>query len=169
MPPLTDQQIRDVLPHLQRFALWLTRNPHSAEDLVQGCLTRALSRWSGYRGEESLRAWLFAILYRQFIDGERRRKRYQRLLGFFTGEELSGDSAETLAIADETLQQFARLSADARALLLLISVEGMSYQEAATALAIPVGTVMSRLSRARKQLHQHLDGQTSAVAFRRIK
>jgi len=169
MPPLTDQQIRDVLPHLQRFALWLTRNPHSAEDLVQGCLTRALSRWSGYRGEESLRAWLFAILYRQFIDGERRRKRYQRLLGFFTGEEDSGDSAETLAIADETLQQFARLSADARALLLLISVEGMSYQEAATALAIPVGTVMSRLSRARKQLHQHFDGQTAAVAFRRIK
>lgn len=168
MPPLSDRQIREVLPHLQRFALWLTRNPHSAEDLVQSCLAKALGRWGGYRGEESLKAWLFAILYRQFIDGERRRKRYQRILGFFSGEEPVSESAETLAIADDTLRQFARLPADARALLLMVSVEGMSYQQAATALDIPIGTVMSRLSRARKQLHHHLEGQPS-VALRRLK
>ncbi|WP_158782746.1 RNA polymerase sigma factor [Pantoea sp. BAV 3049] len=170
MPPLTDAQIREVMPHLQRFALWLTRNPHAAEDLVQSCLTKALSRWRGYQGEESLRAWLFAILYRQFIDGERRRKRYQRLLNFFTGEEQgSSETAETLAITDETLAQFARLSADARALLLMINYEGMSYQEAAVALDIPVGTVMSRLSRARKQLHHYLEGKAPSVALRRLK
>lgn len=61
---LTDDQIRQVMPHLQRFALWLTRNPHSAEDLVQSCLTKALTRRPDSTGAESLRAWLFAILYR---------------------------------------------------------------------------------------------------------
>lgn len=53
MPPLSDRQIREVLPHLQRFALWLTRNPHSAEDLVQSCLAKALGRWGGYRGKRA--------------------------------------------------------------------------------------------------------------------
>ncbi|WP_034912012.1 MULTISPECIES: sigma-70 family RNA polymerase sigma factor [Erwinia] len=169
MPPLSDEQIREVLPHLQRFALWLTRNPPQAEDLVQSCLTKALSSRRGGQAPQSLRAWLFAILYRQFIDGERRRKRYQRILCFFTGDEATAPSAEALAITDDTLAQFAQLAPESRALLLMVSVEGMSYQEVAVALNIPVGTVMSRLSRARKQLHQHLEGHAPSVALRRLK
>ncbi|WP_435945515.1 RNA polymerase sigma factor [Dryocola sp. BD586] len=97
MSQLTDGEIRQVMPHLQRFALWLTRNPHSAEDLVQSCLTKALTRRQQNEDEQSLRAWLFTILYRQFIDGERRRKRYMKLLNFFTGEEAFGHSSESLA------------------------------------------------------------------------
>ncbi|RWR00924.1 RNA polymerase subunit sigma-24 [[Pantoea] beijingensis] len=166
---MTDSEIREVTPHLQRFALWLTRNPHSAEDLVQSCLTKALMRQHQRNEQQSLRAWLFAILYRLFIDGERRRKRYQKLLTFFTGEEGVSASAETLAIVDDTLAQFATLPTDYRALLLLISVEGLSYQEAAEALDIPVGTVMSRLSRARKQLHEKMEGNAPPKPLRRLK
>ncbi|QJT80852.1 RNA polymerase sigma factor [Kosakonia sp. MUSA4] len=166
---LTDNQIRQVMPHLQRFALWLTRNPHSAEDLVQSCLTKALTRRPDNAGEESLRAWLFAILYRQFIDGERRRKRYMKLLSFFTGEEALSDSSESLAIADDTLALFATLPTEYRVILLLVSVEGLSYKEVAATLDIPTGTVMSRLSRARKMLHEKLEGKVTPLPLRRLK
>ncbi|SEL01289.1 RNA polymerase sigma-70 factor, ECF subfamily [Kosakonia sacchari] len=166
---LTDDQIRQVMPHLQRFALWLTRNPHSAEDLVQNCLTKALTRRPDNAGAESLRAWLFAILYRQFIDGERRRKRYMKLLSFFTGEEALSDSSESLAIADDTLALFATLPTEYRVILLLVSVEGLSYKEVAATLDIPTGTVMSRLSRARKMLHEKLEGKVTPLPLRRLK
>ncbi|UDJ84829.1 RNA polymerase sigma factor [Kosakonia oryzae] len=166
---LTDDQIRQVMPHLQRFALWLTRNPHSAEDLVQNCLTKALTRRPDNTEAESLRAWLFAILYRQFIDGERRRKRYMKLLSFFTGEEALSNSSESLAIADDTLALFATLPTEYRVILLLVSVEGLSYKEVAATLDIPTGTVMSRLSRARKMLHEKLEGKVTPLPLRRLK
>lgn len=169
MSPLTDDEIREVMPHLQRFALWLTRNPHSADDLVQSCLCKALTRAPEARTGQSLRAWLFSVLYRQFLDSERRRKRYQRLLAFFTGEERAEDLTESMAIADDTLALFATLPTDYRVILLLVSVEGLSYKEVAATLDIPLGTVMSRLSRARKQLHEKLDGQVQPLPLRRIK
>lgn len=169
MSQLTDGEIRQVMPHLQRFALWLTRNPHSAEDLVQSCLTKALTRRQRNEDEQNLRAWLFTILYRQFIDGERRRKRYMKLLNFFTGEEAFGHSSESLAIADDTLAQFAALPTEYRAILLLVSVEGLSYKQAAQTLDVPLGTVMSRLSRARKLLHEKLEGKVTPLPLRRLK
>lgn len=169
MSQLTDDEIREVMPHLQRFALWLTRNPHSADDLVQSCLFKALTRTPQNKDEQSLRAWLFSILYRQFIDGERRRKRYLNILAFFTGEETSGHSTESMAIADDTLALFATLPTDYRAILLLVSVEGLSYKEAAATLDIPLGTVMSRLSRARKLLHEKLEGKVMPLPLRRLK
>lgn len=164
---MNDDEIREVMPHLYRFALWLARNPHTAEDLVQSCLAKALTRQRD--SEQSLRAWLFTILYRQFVDGERRRKRYLKVLAFFTGEEPGGFTAESLAIADDTLALFARLPTEYRAVLLLVSVEGLSYKEVAQTLDIPPGTVMSRLSRARKMLHEKLEGQPTPLALRRLK
>ncbi|CAI8897972.1 RNA polymerase sigma factor [Kosakonia quasisacchari] len=166
---LTDDEIRQVMPHLQRFALWLTRNPHSAEDLVQSCLMKALTRSPDNHGERSLRAWLFAILYRQFIDGERRKRRYMKILAFFTGEEAISASTESLAMADDTLAVFATLPTDYRVILLLVSIEGLSYKEVAQTLDIPTGTVMSRLSRARKLLHEKLDGTATPLPLRRLK
>ncbi|MBP2199175.1 RNA polymerase sigma factor [Pantoea cypripedii] len=169
MSQLTDDEIRQVMPHLERFAVWLTRNPHSAEDLVQNCLAKALTRERQNDGEQSLRAWLFSILYRQFIDGERRRKRYMKLLTFFTGEEMFAQSSEAMAIADDTLAVFAALPTDYRVVLLLVSVEGLSYKEAAETLDIPLGTVMSRLSRGRKLLHEQLEGKATPLPLRRLK
>jgi len=167
---LTEDEIREMLPHLQRFSLWLTRNPHSAEDLVQSCLEKALTGKKTLDNQQSLRPWLFSILYRQFIDGERRKRRFQRILSLFTGEENNvAASAEELLIHDDMLLIFSQLPVEQRALLMLISVEGLSYKEAAQALDIPLGTVMSRLSRARKQLQQWDEGAPSPNALRRLK
>src|SRR3546814_8980366 len=72
MNPIDDDELRELLPSLRRFALWLARDPADADDLVQACMERALSRWSTRRGDGSLKAWLFAIAHRQFIDQRRR-------------------------------------------------------------------------------------------------
>lgn len=169
MSQLTDEEIREVMPHLQRFSLWLTRNQHSADDLVQSCLFKALTHAPKNRDEQSLRAWLFSILYRQFIDGERRRKRYLKILSFFTVEESQSHSTESMVIADDTLALFATLPTDYRVILLLVSVEGLSYEEVAETLNIPLGTVMSRLFRARKLLHLKLEGKVKPLPMRRLK
>jgi len=169
MLSLSDEDVRELLPHLQRFALWLTRDVMAAEDLVQNTLIKALDGPVDREEVSNLRTWLFSILWHQFLDGERRRKRWQKLLTFFQGEDKTDITGENSVIADEMLALFAQLPAESRVLLLLISVEEMSYRDAAETLNIPLGTVMSRLSRARKQLRQLTEEHTSPVVLRRLK
>ncbi|AAY93211.1 RNA polymerase sigma factor [Pseudomonas protegens] len=164
-----DQQLRPLIPRLRRFALSLTRQPSSADDLVQACLERALAGWTEKRPEGDLRAWLFAILYRQFLDAHRRSRRYARMLEFFTGRDDSQPSVERTVMAQSTLEAFDRLNAEQRALLLWVSVEGLSYKEIAEILQVPTGTVMSRLSRARQALRQLSDGEISSPSLRILK
>ncbi|MFJ2338762.1 RNA polymerase sigma factor [Pseudomonas protegens] len=164
-----DQQLRPLIPRLRRFALSLTRQPSSADDLVQACLERALAGWTEKRPEGDLRAWLFAILYRQFLDAQRRSRRYARMLEFFTGRDDSQPSVERTVMAQSTLEAFDRLNAEQRALLLWVSVEGLSYKEIAEILQVPTGTVMSRLSRARQALRQLSDGEISSPSLRILK
>ncbi|SDZ52603.1 RNA polymerase sigma factor [Pseudomonas sp. NFIX28] len=164
-----DEQLREIIPRLRRFALSLSRQPSSADDLVQACLERALSSWSEKRPEGDLRAWLFAILYRQFVDAHRRSRRYARMLEFFTGRDDAQPSVERSVVAQSTLEAFDRLPAEQRALLLWVSVEGLSYKEVATILEVPTGTVMSRLSRARQALRELSDGEISSPSLRILK
>ena len=164
-----DEQLREIIPRLRRFAVSLTRNSSSADDLVQASLERALSGWSGKRAEGDVRAWLFTILYRQFLDAHRRSRRYARMLEFFTGRDDAEPSTERTVIAQSTLQAFDRLPAEQRALLLMVSVEGLSYKEVAQILNVPSGTVMSRLSRARQALRQLSDGEISSPSLRILK
>lgn len=164
-----DEQLREIIPRLRRFAVSLTRNSSSADDLVQASLERALSGWSGKRAEGDVRAWLFAILYRQFLDAHRRSRRYARMLEFFTGRDDAEPSTERTVIAQSTLQAFDRLPAEQRALLLMVSVEGLSYKEVAQILNVPSGTVMSRLSRARQALRQLSDGEITSPSLRILK
>ncbi|MFJ4195850.1 RNA polymerase sigma factor [Pseudomonas sp. NPDC089534] len=164
-----DEQLREIIPRLRRFALSLTHNASSADDLVQASLERALSGWRDKRPDGDLRAWLFAILYRQFLDAHRRSRRYARMLEFFTGRDDAEPSVERTVIARSTLQAFDRLPAEQRALLLMVSVEGLSYKEAAEVLDVPIGTVMSRLSRARQALRQLSDGEISSPSLRILK
>ena len=166
----TDDDLRDLLPRLRRFALSLTRHENSADDLVQSCLERALSRQARRNDDGDLRAWLFQIMYRQFLDGQRRAKRYAGVLSLFGwGGEALAPSAEEIALSRSALQDFNKLPAEQRALLLLVSVEGLSYQEVAETMEIPIGTVMSRLSRARKALRALNDGQPAAPTLRVLK
>jgi RNA polymerase sigma-70 factor, ECF subfamily len=165
-----DAQLRDLIPRLRRFALWLTRDEHAADDLVQSTLERALSRWTSRRGEDTLRSWLFTILHRRFLDGQRSAKRHSRLLGSLQDpDEAHWPSAEQLATTRATLNAFSDLSAEQRGLLLLVAVEGFSYQEVADLLEVPIGTVMSRLSRARQALRQLSDGKRPAPLLRVMK
>lgn len=167
--PQIDEVLRTMLPRLRRFALWLARDSSAADDLVQSTIERALSKWHTRRDDESLRGWLFSILYRLFLDGKRRASRYARLLGSLAHEEPTWPSAERVALAHSTLSAFAGLSVEQRSLLIWITIEGMSYQEVADILQVPIGTVMSRLSRARRTLRQLGDGDIQSPALRLLK
>ncbi|WP_159716313.1 sigma-70 family RNA polymerase sigma factor [Geminicoccus flavidas] len=170
MPDIDDAELRQLLPRLRRFALSLTRDPASADDLVQASLERALSRWDTRRTEGDIRAWLFAILYRQFSDGKRRSRRFLRLLGWLAGEpEPAAASTEDLVLAKAALGALGELPDEQRALLVLIVVEGASYREAAQILGVPVGTVMSRLSRARQLLRSMVDGEAGRPRLRVVR
>jgi RNA polymerase sigma-70 factor (ECF subfamily) len=164
-----DEQLRELIPRLRRFAVSLTRNTSSADDLVQATLERAITRWGDKRPEGDLRAWLFSILYRQFLDAQRRTRRYARMLDFFTGREDVQPSVERTVMAQSTLQAFDQLNTEQRALLLWVSVEGLSYKEVAEILDVPLGTVMSRLSRARQALRQLSDGEIASPSLRILK
>ena len=164
-----DEPLRELIPRLRRFAVSLTRNASSADDLVQSTLERAIRRWADKRVEGDLRAWLFSILYRQFLDAHRRSRRYGRMLEFFTGRDDAQPSVERTVIAQSTLQAFDQLGSEQRALLLWVSVEGLSYKEVAEILDVPIGTVMSRLSRARQALRQLSDGEIASPSLRILK
>jgi RNA polymerase sigma-70 factor (ECF subfamily) len=166
-----DDQLRELLPRMRRFAVWLTRDPSSADDLVQSSLEKALSRWADKRPEGDLRAWLFSILYRQFLDAHRRSRRYSRMLELFTGgsDDHYEPSVERTVVAQSALEAFGLLNTEQRALLLWVSVEGLSYKEVAEILDVPVGTVMSRLSRARQALRQLSDGEITLPSLRILK
>jgi RNA polymerase sigma-70 factor, ECF subfamily len=164
-----DHELRQVLPRLRRFALWLTRGAGGADDLVQSTLERALSRWRTRRDGEALRPWLFSILYRQFLDKRRRSRRYAATLEQLQGSDEPTPSAEHQVFAQSALDAFERLSADQRSLLLWVSVEGLSYQEVADILQVPIGTVMSRLSRARAALRALCEGEAATPRIRLLK
>lgn len=169
MHPINDDDLRELLPALRRFALWLARDAAAADDLVQSCMEKALSRWASRR-DGDLKAWLFSILYRQFIDDKRRAKRWGRLFDAFRRDDTAQEpSAEETYAARNALGSFDQLSDDQRAVLLMVTVEGLSYEETAAALGLPLGTVMSRLSRARKAYRELTGNDSPTTALRRVK
>ncbi|SAI32858.1 RNA polymerase sigma factor [Bordetella ansorpii] len=164
-----DEQLREMIPRLRRFALWLTRDVHAADDLVQSTLERALSRWSSRRDGGSLRSWLFTILHRRFLDTQRSARRQAAMLGrLYEPEAPQWPSAEDVAATRGTLEAFGSLSDEHRAMLLLVAVEGHSYQEVSDLLGIPIGTVMSRLSRARQALRRLSEGEQRPAPLLRV-
>lgn len=167
--PDIDDPLRELLPRLRRFARWLTRDASRADDLVQSTLEKALSRWGSRRDETALRAWLFAIAYRQFLDDQRRTRRYTRMLELFgRGTPTEQPSLEREVHAQSVVQALERLPEQQRLLLLWVSVEGLSYRDVANLLDVPIGTVMSRLSRARAALRRLSDGETSKSPALRV-
>jgi RNA polymerase sigma-70 factor (ECF subfamily) len=158
------------LPRLRRYATALTGNVADADDLVQDCVARAIERRDSLRDSERLVGWLLAILHNLHLSGLRARRRR----GF---EVEIDDLADHLAVSTPPpdrgqVRDFVRamdqLSEEHRRIILLVSVEGLSYREVAEVLEIPVGTVMSRLARARERLRVLLDGGEEQ-AVRRIK
>ncbi len=145
----------ELIPQLRRYARFLARDVVQADDLVQDCLVRALGSQSGFDPARSLKSWTFAIMHNLFIDGKRSDQRAGVM------EELTDETPVATKPAQESTvdlkdvgQAIDRLNAEQREILLLVAIEGMSYREVATILELPVGTVMSRLYRAREHLRR---------------
>ena len=148
------RQVEPLIPSLRRYARALMRDRAAADDLVQDCLERAVSRWY-QRRDGDVRAWLFTILHNLAVNQFRRTASRGRHVPIDeTNEDSFGEAAaqEQKLIYQDVLAGLARLPEDQRAVLLLVAVEDLSYAEAANVLGIPTGTVMSRLSRARAAL-----------------
>src|SRR6478735_4671661 len=153
-------QVEPLIPALRRYARALVRNHATADDLVQDCLERAVSRWH-QRREGDPRPWLFTILHNLAINQFRQSKtRGPHVTIEETSESDFGEDAvqERKLMYQDVLNKLSKLPDDQRAVLLLVAVEDLSYADAAKVLDIPIGTVMSRLSRARERLQREIEG-----------
>jgi RNA polymerase sigma-70 factor, ECF subfamily len=170
--------IEAQIPGLRRFACALLRGDRErADDLVQDTLERALAYWHLRRTEGNVRSWLYAILHNRFLS-EQHRARRRGLQDSLTDEtEVPGiDGGQDSALEHrDLLRGFSALPEEHRSVLLLIGVEDLSYEEASRVLGVPIGTVMSRLSRGRERLRQLMygdsdeDGPRRNAALRRVK
>lgn len=142
---------------LRRYAYVLCRNRTDADDLVQETLTKAIAAAHTYRTGGDVRAWLFGILHNTFLSHRRQYAQRARAATFLntTAEEPSTPPRQEKHVeAHQTLRMLSRLTPDQQSALILIAVEGLSYEEAAGILDVPVGTLMSRLARGREQLRR---------------
>jgi RNA polymerase sigma-70 factor (ECF subfamily) len=165
-------EIEAAIPALRRYAVALVRDRAAADDLVQDCLERALARRHLWRGEGAVIAWLFRILLNLVRDDHRYRQVRAHLSVVQDGTD--GEGWPPLGHVDggqeahmelmEVHAAMGRLPADQRAALLLVALEGMRLAEAAEALGIPEGTLVSRLGRARAALRE-MTGQATARHF----
>lgn len=160
------------IPSLRRYARGLLSDAGLADDLVQDTLERAWRRHALWQRRGDLRAWMFGIMHNLFIDGVRARRSRPEDSAGDSLPELPQQASQLDGLAvrdlDRALQQ---LPPEQREVLLLVAVEGLSYTEAAAALDTPIGTIMSRLARARERLRGVLDGQARApsATLHRIK
>ncbi|MGD9918166.1 MAG: sigma-70 family RNA polymerase sigma factor [Paenirhodobacter sp.] len=144
--------IEAQIPALRRFAHALARDAALADDLVQECLLRALSRWHLLRSGPELRAWLFRVLRNLYIDTLRRQGRRGGPSLDLVPEPVAPGSAEGAIELTEVLAALWRLPIEQREAILLVGVEGFGYEEAAGIAGVPLGTLMSRLARGRAAL-----------------
>lgn len=154
-----DQLAHEIASHvtsLRRYALVLVGDPNEADDLVQECLSRVLAQMRSWRPVRDLRAYLFTTLHNVFVDNSRRQKLRRTdvpLDQAIASLSLPANQLKRLEFRDLIIA-LGKLPAQQREVVLLIGLEGMSYIEASRVLAVPIGTVMSRLSRGREALRQ---------------
>jgi len=141
------------LPQLRRYARALTRDPAWADDLVQDTAERALTHVRAFRPDSNLRAWLLTILRHIYLDQLRAHREItlDDEHGPWQSLEAPAGQVDSLVLRDVQRMLY-RLPLEQREVLLLVCVEDLTYREAAEVLAVPIGTVMSRLARARKRL-----------------
>lgn len=163
----TVARLEEHIPSLRRYAWSLSRSGVEADDLVQDCLMRAIERIRTLRTEDGLRPWLFAIMHNLHVNTWRRHRTRAHVI--VEGLDADGAVAASQTATAEmraVLRSLADLSEEQRSVLVLIAVEGFQYAEVAKILDIPLGTVMSRLSRARDRLRELVEG-TERPASRR--
>lgn len=152
-----------TIPSLRMQAIALTKHRADAEDLVQAAVTNALAAKNSFEPGTNFKAWMVRILRNRFFSNFRRRREMVELdnaPSFLMGR--SGGQEEHIAL-QELRRNLARLAPDSRAILLMISVEGLSYDDAAERLGVAVGTLKCRVFRARKQLQEWMLGEGEPV------
>lgn len=158
------------IPALRRYAWALVRDHEAADDLVQDCMERAVARWALRRQTGDVKAWLFAIQHNLFVDGLRRKRREAIRADMDALSEVAafGVEQEDRAAVRDILACLDTLPVEQKSVILLIGVEDLSYDEAARVLGVPIGTVMSRLSRGRERMRRLLE-TGGAPVLRRVK
>jgi RNA polymerase sigma-70 factor (ECF subfamily) len=157
--------VEPLIPTLRRYARGLLRDVEAADDTVQDCLEKVVANWHRRRNDDP-RTWMFAILHNLAINRLRQKTRRGYAVPIEDMPEATNATAATqeeTIYGKEVLLAIERLPPDHRSVILLISVEDLSYAEAARVLGIPAGTVMSRLSRAREQLRAILKSPRANV------
>ena len=151
------QLIVPYIPNLRRYARALVGDREGADDLVQDTLERAVRKFHLWRPGD-LRAWLFSIMHNVFVNQLKARKiAYEVEIDDSIAAPMSSVTSTDLMDLDRAL---AAISPDQREVVLLIALEDMTYAEVGRALGIPIGTVMSRLSRGREKLRRLMEGET---------
>jgi RNA polymerase sigma-70 factor, ECF subfamily len=155
------KQLGQFTPRLRRFALTLTRSQIDADDLVQSTFVRALACLQHWEPGTRLDSWLYRIAQNLWID-QRRRARVRGSMESADAMVLTGEDGrevnERQLMVRDAMRAMATLPEEQQVVLALVSIEGLSYEEAAKVLDVPKGTVMSRLARARRAIAAHVLG-----------
>jgi RNA polymerase sigma-70 factor (ECF subfamily) len=162
-------QAMQYIPRLRRYARALTGDASAADDLVQDALERALVKQSLWREGTDLRAWLFTVMHNVFVNQVRSAAVSRTVqLDDALAERPQPQSTDRLEIRDldAALQAFPE---EQRAVVLLVGLEQMTYDEAARVLEVPIGTVMSRLSRGRERLRRLMQGLSETASLKVVK
>ena len=164
------QAVVAEVPRLRRYAIALMRDRTEADDLVHDVVLRALDKLHLWREGTNMRTWLFTIMHNLHANEMRRRSRMLDVVPMDSAPARAEAAGQESAVElSELSSAMGRLSPLHRQVLLLIGLEGMTYAEVAGVLDVPVGTVMSRLSRAREDLRRKIDEGTHTATIRRVK
>lgn len=158
-----NKQLTEEMPRLEKFALRLTRNTQDANDLLQSTLARAIEKKHLFQDGTDLFKWTSKMMYNLFVSDYRRKVKFETQYDPENYlEKQSVDPAQDKQIElTKVNEAMNMLSDEHREVLIMVCVQGMRYQDVAEALNIPIGTIRSRLSRAREQLQSHLDAPTN--------
>ncbi|BCJ91568.1 DNA-directed RNA polymerase sigma-70 factor [Terrihabitans soli] len=159
------------LPALKRYARALTRDETEAEDLVHDTVLRAYEGRGSFRRDGDLKRWLFSVLHNTFVSGRRsaraQQKRHDSVAELT--EMQTGASQEASLRLNQIRAAFSALPGEQREVLHLVAIEGLAYGEAAEILGVPLGTLMSRLGRARAALRAFEAGETNVVSLKLVR
>ncbi|HEY2336051.1 MAG TPA: sigma-70 family RNA polymerase sigma factor [Burkholderiales bacterium] len=162
------ERMVELIPRLRRYARALVGDRAAADDLVQDTLERAWAKLHLYRRGTDLRAWLFTVMHNVHVNKVRAARATDPLDEGMPELALRAPQGDALVVRDLD-RSISRLPAEQRSVLLLVTLEDMSYDEVARTLGIPIGTVMSRLSRAREKLRAMMLGAPAPAKLKVVK
>ncbi len=158
--------IVEQIPRLRRYARALTGDASRADDLVQDCVERAWRKFHLFRRGTDVRAWMFTIMHNLHVNAVRKGSRRPGVVSLaeWDGDRSARPAQESAVEASGVIRALAHLPPEQKEIILLVGLEGLTYQEASKVVGIPIGTVMSRLSRARKRLRELTGEETGKPA-----